>query len=136
MTTGKALTSLKGEPSGAAAGQRGGRAMTARSSRPATGEVEGTLDVLRQLIGSLRDQHPSVEAIGAGAAGKVEWPAGHIRWAPNNAHRDLPLRHLLAQQTGLPAVPDNEANAAAWAEARHGAAADYRHAAVVTVPAG
>jgi glucokinase len=103
---------------------------------PATGEVEGTLDVLRQVIGSLRVHHPSVEAIGAGAAGMAEWPDGHIRWASNNACRELPLRQLLAQQTGLPAVVDNDANVAAWAEARHGAAAGYGHVVVLTVGAG
>jgi glucokinase len=103
---------------------------------PATGGGPGTLEVLRQVIGALRDQHPSVEAIGAGAAGMVQWPGGHIRWAPNNAYRDLPLRHLLAQETGLPAVVDNDANAAAWAEARHGAAAGHGHVVVVTVGTG
>jgi hypothetical protein len=60
----------------------------------------------------LRDRHPSVEAIGAGAAGMVGWPGGHVRWAPNNAYRDLPLRHLLAEQTGLPAVVDGAATLA------------------------
>ena len=103
---------------------------------PATGDGPGTLEVLRQITGSLRDQHPSVEAIGAGAAGMVEWPSGRIRWAPNNSYRDLPLRHLLAEETGLPAVVDNDANVAAWAEARHGAAAGAGHALILTVGTG
>jgi glucokinase len=103
---------------------------------PATGDGPGTLEVLRQITCSLRDQHPSVEAIGAGAAGMVEWPGGHIRWAPNNAYRDLPLRQLLTEETGLPAVVDNDANVAAWAEARHGAAAGADHALVLTVGTG
>jgi glucokinase len=105
-------------------------------STPAAGGGPGTLEVLPQIIGALRDQHPSVEAIGAGAAGMVQWPGGHIRWVPNNAYRDLPLRHLLAQETGLPAVVDNDANVAAWAEARHGAAAGHGHVLVVTVGTG
>ena len=105
-------------------------------STPATGDVRLTLKVLRQIIDSLRDHHPSVEAIGAGAAGMVGWPGGHVRWAPNNAYRDLPLRQLLAQETGLPAVVDNDANVAAWAEARHGAAAGYGHVVVLTVGTG
>jgi len=105
-------------------------------STPATGDMPGTLEVLRQIIDSLRDHHPGVEAIGAGAAGMVEWPGGHIRWAPNNAYRELPLRQLLAQETGLPAVVDNDANVAAWAEARHGAAAGYGDVVVLTVGTG
>ena len=105
-------------------------------STPATGDMPGTLEVLRQIIDSLRDHHPGVEAIGAGAAGMVEWPGGHIRWAPNNAYRELPLRQLLTQETGLPAVVDNDANVAAWAEARHGAAAGYGDVVVLTVGTG
>jgi glucokinase len=103
---------------------------------PAAGDTLETLEVLRKIIGSLRDHHPAVEAIGAGAAGMVEWPGGHIRWAPNNAYRELPLRQLLAQETGLPAIVDNDANVAAWAEARHGAAAGYGHVVVLTVGTG
>ena len=103
---------------------------------PATGDAAETLEVLRKVIDSLRDRHPAVEAIGAGAAGMVEWPSGHIRWAPNNAYRELPLRQLLTQETGLPAVVDNDANVAAWAEARHGAAVGYGHVVVLTVGTG
>jgi glucokinase len=103
---------------------------------PATGDALETLEVLRKVIGSLRDRHPAVEAIGAGAAGMVQWPSGHIRWAPNNAYRELPLRQLLTQETGLPAIVDNDANVAAWAEARHGVAAGYEHVVVLTVGTG
>lgn len=103
---------------------------------PGTGDAVGTLEVLRKIIDSLRYRHPAVEAIGAGAAGMVEWPGGHIRWAPNNAYQELPLRQLLAQETGLPAVVDNDANVAAWAEVRHGAASGYGHVVVLTVGTG
>lgn len=103
---------------------------------PAISDAPGTLEVLRKVIGSLRDRHPTVEAVGAGAAGMVEWPSGYIRWAPNNAYRELPLRQLLTEETGLPAVVDNDANVAAWAEARHGAAAGCGHVVVLTVGTG
>ena len=103
---------------------------------PANDDALGTLETLLKIIDSLRERHPAVEAIGAGAAGMVEWPSGHIRWAPNNAYRELPLRQLLIQETGLPAVVDNDANMAAWAEARHGAAIGYGHVIVLTVGTG
>jgi glucokinase len=103
---------------------------------PATGGAVETLEALRKVIGSLRGRYPAVEAIGAGAAGMVAWPSGHIRWAPNNAYQELPLRQLLARETGLPAVVDNDANVAAWAETRHGAAVGYGHVAVLTVGTG
>jgi glucokinase len=103
---------------------------------PATSGAVETLEALRKIIDSLRGRYPSVRAIGAGAAGMVEWPSGHVRWAPNNAYRELPLRQLLAHETGLPAVVDNDANMAAWAEARHGAAVGHGHVAVLTVGTG
>jgi glucokinase len=103
---------------------------------PSSGDTVGTIEALRKIIDSLRNRHRAVQAIGAGAAGMVEWPTGRIRWAPNNAYRDLPLRQLLADETGLPAVVDNDANMAAWAETRHGAAAGYEHVAVLTVGTG
>jgi glucokinase len=84
-----------------------------------------TLTALLRVIDELRGRHPDVEAIGVGAAGLVEWPRGYIRWAPNNVYRALPLRELLHEATGLPVVVDNDANAAAWAEARLGAGASY-----------
>ncbi|MCA1671771.1 MAG: ROK family protein, partial [Actinobacteria bacterium] len=47
-------------------------------------------DVLVRIVQQLCERYTEVEAIGAGAAGIVEWPAGRIRWAPNNTYRDLP----------------------------------------------
>lgn len=73
---------------------------------------------LVDIVDQLRSKHPNVEAIGVGAAGLVEWPHGFIRWAPNNSYRNVPLRDLVASATGLPTVVDNDANVAAWAEAR------------------
>jgi glucokinase len=93
-----------------------------------------TLTILRQIIDELRTRHPRIEAIGVGAAGLIEWPDGRIRWAPNNAYRALPLRRLLRDATGLPVVVDNDANTAAWAEARLGKNAS--HMAFLTVGTG
>lgn len=84
-----------------------------------------TLTALLKVIEELRQRHPDVKAIGVGAAGLIEWPEGYIRWAPNNVYRALPLRQLLHEATSLPVIVDNDANAAAWAEARLGAGASY-----------
>ncbi len=77
--------------------------------------------VLLDLVERLRAKHADVEAIGVGAAGIVEWPAGRMVWAPNNAYQDWPVREQLEAATGLPAVVDNDANVAVLAEARLGA---------------
>jgi glucokinase len=95
-----------------------------------------TVTALVEVIDGLRAGHPEVEAIGVGAAGLVQWPAGLVVWAPHNPYRDLPLRRLLHERTGLPTVVDNDANAAAWAEARFGAGTGSDDMILLTVGTG
>jgi glucokinase len=78
------------------------------------------VSVLTRAIEDLRSRHPEVAAIGVGAAGLVSWPSGYLNWAPHNPYRDLPLRDVLEETTGLPTAVDNDANTAAWAEYRLG----------------
>jgi glucokinase len=66
----------------------------------------------------------------------VDFASGTLRSAPNLAWREIRLRDLVAERTGLPCVVDNDANVAAWGEYRFGAARGYRHALVVTVGTG
>ena len=86
-------------------------------------DESATLAALFEVVEGLRARDPGVAAIGLGAAGLVEWPHGNARWAPHNSYRRMELRRLLHERTGLPTVVDNDANAAAWAEARFGAGA-------------
>jgi glucokinase len=95
-----------------------------------------TLAALGEVVDQLLARNPGVEAIGLGAAGLVEWPGGNARWAPHNTYRRLELRRLLHERTGLPTVVDNDANAAAWAEARFGAGAGSDDLVLVTVGTG
>jgi glucokinase len=95
-----------------------------------------TLAALLAVVDELRARNPGVEAIGLGAAGLVERPGGIARWAPHNTYRRLELRRLLHERTGLPTVVDNDANAAAWAEARFGAGAGSDDLVLVTVGTG
>lgn len=92
------------------------------------------VDTLHRLAEGLRTRHPGIAAIGVGAAGLIDWPQGHIRWAPNNSYRQVPLRRLLQEATGLPAVVDNDANVAAWAETASGGRSG--HMAFLTVGTG
>jgi glucokinase len=95
-----------------------------------------TVAALLAAVEELRGRHPTVEAIGVGAAGLVEWPGGRARWAPHNSYRRLELRRLLHERAGLPTTVDNDANAAAWAEAHFGAGAGSDHLVLVTVGTG
>src|SRR5919197_842008 len=107
-----------------------------RIPTPQAGAEKGIVTALLEVIDGLRALQPQVEAIGVGAAGLVEWPAGRIVWAPHNPYRDLPLRRLLHELTGLPTVVDNDANAAAWAEARFGAGSGSDELILLTIGTG
>jgi glucokinase len=113
----------------------GGRVLD-REQVPTPADGPGTLAAIRSVVATLLGRNPDVAALGVGAAGLVEWPAGRIRWAPHNAYRDLPLRDVLAAWTGLPVVVDNDANVAAWAEARHGAGHGADDLVLLTVGTG
>jgi glucokinase len=99
-------------------------------------DESATLAALFAVVEGLRARDPGVAAIGLGAAGLVEWPGGNARWAPHNSYRRMELRRLLHERTGLPTTVDNDANAAAWAEARFGAGAGGGDLVLVTVGTG
>ncbi|WP_433782108.1 ROK family glucokinase [Actinomycetospora sp. CA-101289] len=77
-----------------------------------------------------------VAAVGVAAAGFVDAARSTVMFAPNLAWRDEPLREELEARTGLPVVVENDANAAAWAEARFGAGRGVRHVLALTVGTG
>jgi glucokinase len=90
--------------------------------------------ILLDLVARLREGR-DVAAVGVGAAGIARWPEGRMLWAPNNAYRNWAIRDELERETGLPAVVDNDANVAGFAEARLGERA-YRQMLFVTVGTG
>lgn len=101
---------------------------------PENSDAPAVTAVLLDVITRLRAEY-DVVGIGVGAAGIVEWPAGRITWAPNNAYRSWHVRDELQAATGLPAVIDNDANVAALAEARLGKQ-HYRELMLITVGTG
>ena len=94
-----------------------------------------TEDAIAGLVDELRSGF-EVEAIGLGAAGFVDAERARVVFAPNLAWRNEPLREAIERRTGLPAVVENDANAAAWAEARFGAGAGEPQLVVITVGTG
>ena len=61
-------------------------------------------------------------AVGIGAAGFVDASGASVRFSPHLSWRDEPLQAAVSSRLGLPVVVENDANAAAWAEWRFGAA--------------
>jgi glucokinase len=99
-------------------------------------DVEETRDLIVDVVTELAADHP-VEAVGIGAAGFVDAARSTVLFAPNMAWRGEPLRSYVANATGLPVVVENDANVAAWAEFRFGAARLAEDSAImVTVGTG
>lgn len=95
---------------------------TCRRDTPA-GDVAATRDVIIDVVKDLSAEH-KVDAVGIGAAGWIDATRSTVLFAPNLAWRDEPLREYVAKAVNLPVVVENDANVAAWAEFRYGAAAD------------
>ncbi|MGH2710735.1 MAG: ROK family glucokinase [Actinomycetota bacterium] len=106
----------------------------ARDEAPTPSESEAILDEVVRLAGDLGEGRAT--ALGIGAAGMVAFLDGALRFAPNLPLRDVPLRALLEERSGLPCVVDNDSNAAGWAEYRFGAARGHEHVLMLTVGTG
>jgi glucokinase len=77
--------------------------------------------VVVEAVRELQRSH-DVAAVGVGAAGFIDASRSVVLFSPHLAWRNEPLRSALQGRLGLPVVVENDANAAAWAESRFGAA--------------
>lgn len=78
--------------------------------------------VIVEVVSALAQRHPDVVAVGVGAAGWIANDHATVLFSPHLAWRNEPLRESLAGRIDLPLIVENDANAAAWAEYRFGAA--------------
>ena len=113
----------------------GGCLVRSLTRRTPSHDPSRTLDVICDVVTQLAAAH-DVEAVGIGAAGFVDAERSTVLLAPNLAWRDEPLRGQVEERCGLPVVVENDANAAAWAEARFGAGRGAGHVVVITVGTG
>ncbi|MBP2702458.1 ROK family glucokinase [Microbispora sp. RL4-1S] len=90
---------------------------------------------IAEAVQELAARH-DVEAVGIGAAGFIDETRSVVRFAPNLAWREEPLREKVADLVGLPVVVENDANAMAWGEYRFGAGRGESHVVCVTVGTG
>jgi glucokinase len=96
---------------------------------------DDTADVIAGAVLELVSRH-EVTAVGIGAAGFVDETRSTVLFAPNLAWRDEPVKKRVEERIGRPVIVENDANAAAWAEAKLGAARDQRHVLLITVGTG
>jgi glucokinase len=103
--------------------------LTPAYSPPATEQV--IVEVVTELLG----RH-EVVAVGIGAAGFVDETRSTVLFAPNLAWRDEPVKRQVESRLGTAVVVENDANAAAWAESRFGAARGQRDMVLIAVGTG
>ena len=79
----------------------------------------------------------ALKCVGAGCAGPLDSEKGVI-YAPPNLHcwDGFPLKERLEKHFGVPAVVDNDANAAALGEQRFGAGRGHSHILYITASTG
>ncbi len=94
-----------------------------------------TIGVIADVVKELQAQY-DVDAVGIGAAGFVDQTRSMVLFAPNLAWRDEPVKKLVEERIGRPVVVENDANAAAWAEAKLGAARGLEQVLLITVGTG
>jgi glucokinase len=98
-------------------------------------DVQQTEAIIVEVVTALSARH-DVEVVGIGAAGWIADDHATVLYAPHLAWRNEPLRAALAGRIPLPLVIENDANCAAWAEYRFGAARDQKVVVCVTLGTG
>jgi glucokinase len=109
---------------------------TARRATPgaAVGETEAAIvAVVDELVGRAPG---AVAGVGVGAAGWFDRTGDTVLFSPHLAWRNASLRADLAGRIRRPLWVGNDADAAAWAEYRYGAAAGAELALMVTLGTG
>ncbi|MEJ2859029.1 MULTISPECIES: ROK family protein [unclassified Saccharothrix] len=106
---------------------------TARAATP-SGE-ESLEEAIGAAVAEVASRH-KVSAVGLAVAGFVTPDRRSVRFAPHLAWRDAPVADRIAARVGMPVVLEHDANAAALAEHRFGAARGAGIAVLVAIGTG
>ena len=133
---------LGGSKLALALGTRAGRIL-ARSRRPtdpsgdAENDIAGILESARRLLAEAGVEARELAAVGLSVPGPADVPTGRLRNPPNlPGWHDVPIASQVRSGLGCRVRMENDANAAALAEWRFGAAAGSRHAVYLTMSTG
>jgi glucokinase len=110
----------------------------ARRDTPHRSKSPGVVeDTIVEVVTELLEAAPApVVGVGIGAAGFVAADRKTVAFAPHLSWRDDPLEANLQRRVPVPISVDNDANAAAWAEWRFGAAQGESHVVMVNLGTG
>jgi glucokinase len=101
------------------------------------GQTEDELvALLLREIEEAREARPDVAAIGLGIPATIDHDNGVAVSAVNLPLKNLPIREIVTEQTGLPVFVDNDGNVAALAEYLYGAAQGKPDTVMLTVGTG
>ncbi len=108
-----------------------------RSGEASIGQSEDELvDSLVREVEQARAACPGVSAAGLGIPCTIDRARGMAIAAVNLPIADLPIRELMMDRLGIPVFIDNDANVAALAEHRFGAARGADNAVMLTIGTG
>jgi len=112
-------------------GNRMGDSLLHPTDRSGSGAL---IDQLVAMVNRIRSD--DLAAVGIGVPSVVEFETGRVVSSVNIPLRDVPLRQVLGERLGVPVFVDNDANLAALAEHRAGAARGHSEAVVLTIGTG
>lgn len=120
-----------------ASGQILHRARAATPDRSTSPQVvEDTIVSVVQELTLAAGAQARIHAVGVGAAGWVSSDRATVLFAPHLSWRNEALRDALQHRVDAPLFVDNDANAAAWAEWRFGAARGQADMVMITLGTG
>ena len=121
---GSVLHAMQSEPTHAEAG--------------ATAVLDRLVTLAERVIAQTRREIPgaSIVGVGIGAPGPLDTKSGIVLLTPNLGWVNMPLRQIIRDRLGLPAMLDNDANCAVLGEWWVGAARGARHAIGITIGTG
>ncbi|WP_435198336.1 ROK family protein [Janibacter sp. GS2] len=100
-------------------------------------DTSAILDATSALIATLEAAAGGeVAGVGMACAAFVDGASGYLWFAPNLPWRDLDLAGEVGRRVGHEVLVENDANAAAWGEYRHGSGRDCEDMLLVTVGTG
>jgi glucokinase len=97
---------------------------------------DDVLDTLERELRAAYEACPDAVAAGLGIPCTIDRKRGVAVQAVNLNLADVPIRDLMSERLGLPVFVDNDANVAAIAEHRFGAARDTENVVMLTIGTG
>lgn len=108
-----------------------------RSEEASLGQTaEQLLDALGGELAAAREARPDSAGAGLGIPCRIDRRSGAAIGAVNLPLQGIPIRDLMTERLGLPVFVDNDANVAALAEHRFGAARGADNAVLLTIGTG